>query len=92
MFSSPNTNAVMSAVTRRFYGVASATVATMRLIGMMFSMGIAMLIFAVYIGRVQITPEYHLLFLKALRTAVIIFTLLCFGGVFASMARGKVRS
>jgi len=92
MFSSPNTNAVMGSVTRRFYGVASATVATMRLIGMMFSMGIAMLIFAVYIGRVQITPEYHLFFLKALRTAVIIFTLLCFGGVFASMARGKVRS
>jgi EmrB/QacA subfamily drug resistance transporter len=92
MFSSPNTNAVMGSVTRRFYGVASATVATMRLIGMMFSMGIAMLIFAVYLGRVQITPEYYSLFLKALRTAVIIFTFLCFGGVFASMARGKARS
>lgn len=92
LFSSPNTNAVMGSVARRFYGVASATVATMRLIGMMFSMGIAMLIFAVAIGRVQITPEYYPLFLKALRTAVIIFALLCFGGVFASMARGKARS
>jgi EmrB/QacA subfamily drug resistance transporter len=92
LFSSPNTNAVMGSVARRFYGVASATVATMRLIGMMFSMGIAMLIFAVYIGRVQIAPEYYPLFLKALRTAVIIFAILCFGGVFASMARGKARS
>lgn len=92
MFSSPNTNAVMGSVTRRFYGVASATVATMRLIGMMFSMGIAMLIFAVYIGKVQITPEYYSLFLKAMRTAVIIFALLCFGGVFASMARGKAQT
>ena len=92
MFSSPNTNAVMGSVTRRFYGVASATVATMRLIGMMFSMGIAMLIFAVYIGRVQITPEYYPIFLKAMRTAVIIFVFLCCGGVCASMARGKVRS
>ena len=43
----------------RFYGVASATQATMRQVGMMFSVGIAMLLFAVYIGRVQITPEYE---------------------------------
>ena len=91
MFSSPNTNAVMGSVTRRFYGVASATVATMRLVGMMFSMGIALLIFAVYLGRVQITPEYHALFLKAMKTAIIIFAFLCFGGVFASLARGKAR-
>jgi hypothetical protein len=33
LFSSPNTNAVMSSVENRFYGVASATVSTMRLIG-----------------------------------------------------------
>ena len=91
LFSSPNTNAVMGSVTRQFYGVASATVATMRLVGMMFSMGIALLIFAVYLGRVQITPEYYPLFLKAMKTAVIIFALLCFGGIFASMARGKAR-
>jgi len=91
IFSSPNTNAVMGSVARQFYGVASATVATMRLVGMMFSMGIALLIFAVYLGRVQITPEYYPLFLKAMKTAVIIFALLCFGGIFASLARGKAR-
>jgi EmrB/QacA subfamily drug resistance transporter len=91
IFSSPNTNAVMSSVQRRFFGVASATVGTMRLIGMMFSMGIAMLIFAVYLGRVQITPEYFPLFLRGMRVAFIIFAALCFFGIFASMARGKVR-
>lgn len=91
IFSSPNTNAVMSSVERRFFGVASATVGTMRLIGMMFSMGIAMLIFAVYLGRVQITPEYFPLFLRSMRVAFIIFAALCFFGIFASTARGKVR-
>ena len=91
IFSSPNTNAVMSSVERRFFGVASATVGTMRLIGMMFSMGIAMLIFAVYLGRVQITPEYFPLFLRGMKVACIIFAALCFFGIFASMARGKVR-
>jgi len=91
LFSSPNTNAVMSSVENRSYGVASATVGTMRLAGQMLSMGIAMLVFALYLGRVQITPEYYLVFLRGAKTAFIIFAAICFGGVFASLARGKMR-
>lgn len=91
LFSSPNTNAVMSSVEKRFYGVASATLSTMRSIGMTFSMGMVMLIFAIYLGRVQITPEYYPQFLSSLNTAFIIFAALCFGSIFASLARGKVR-
>lgn len=92
LFSSPNTNAVMSSVEKKFYGVASATLGTMRLTGQMLSMGIAMLIFAVFIGRVEITPEYYQPFLKSVSIAFIIFSALCFAGIFASLARGKVRS
>jgi EmrB/QacA subfamily drug resistance transporter len=91
LFSSPNTNAVMGAAPKTAYGVASATLATMRQVGMVFSMGIAMLMFALQIGRVEITPEYYPAFLESMRTSFIIFALLCFGGIFASLARGKVR-
>ena len=92
LFSSPNTNAVMGAVERRWYGVASATVGTMRTIGMMLSLGIATLIFALQIGRVQITPEYYGAFLASVRIAFSIFAAACFGGIFASLARGKMHS
>ncbi len=88
-FSSPNTNAIMSAVESRTYGVASATLATMRQVGMMLSMGIAMLIFAIYIGRVEITPEYYSIFLESTKIAFVIFAALCFVGIFASLARGR---
>ena len=91
LFSSPNTNAVMSSVPKMAYGVASATLATMRQIGMVLSMGVAMLLFALYMGRVQITPEYYPLFQESMRASFIIFAILCFGGIFASLARGKVR-
>ena len=91
LFSSPNTNAVMSSVEKRFYGVASGTLATMRQIGMTFSMGMAMLLFTLYIGRVQITPEYYSLFLRSVNVAFVIFAALCFAGTFASLARGKIR-
>lgn len=90
-FTSPNTNAIMSSVKQRFYGVASATMATMRQVGMSFSMGIAMLLFAIYIGRVEITPEHYPLFLSSTKIAFIIFTALCSAGIFASLARGKTR-
>jgi len=91
LFSSPNTNAVMSAVEKRWYGVAAATLATMRLTGQMLSMGIVMLIIAVTMGRVAITPEYYPAFLKGMKASFIIFSALCVVGIFASLARGKVR-
>ncbi len=90
LFSSPNTNAVMGSVGREFYGVASATMGTMRLTGNMLSMGLVMLLFALYMGKVQITPEYYPLFLQSVRVAFAIFAALCLGGIFASLARGKV--
>jgi EmrB/QacA subfamily drug resistance transporter len=91
LFSSPNTNAVMSSAPNTAYGVASATLATMRQVGMVFSMGITMLMFALYMGRVQITPEHYSLFQASMKMSFIIFAILCFGGIFASLARGKVR-
>ncbi|MBA7704184.1 hypothetical protein ES703_112985 [subsurface metagenome] len=81
----------MGSVGKRSYGIASATLATMRQIGMMLSMGIAMVLFAVYIGRVEITTEYYPAFVTSIKVAFGIFTVLCFGGIFASLSRGKVR-
>jgi EmrB/QacA subfamily drug resistance transporter len=91
LFSSPNTNAVMSSIERKFYGVASGILGTMRTTGNMFSMGIVMLIFSLYIGRTQITPSYYPLFIKSVKSAFIIFTSLCLAGIFASLPRGRVR-
>ncbi|MDK2781490.1 MAG: hypothetical protein PWR13_518 [Archaeoglobi archaeon] len=91
LFSSPNTNAIMSSVEKRFYGVASATLATMRVIGQTLSMAIIMLIFAIYIGENAITPETYGVFVKSARVCFMVFSVLCFIGIFASLARGNVR-
>jgi EmrB/QacA subfamily drug resistance transporter len=92
LFVSPNTNAVMSSAPKTAYGVASATLATMRQVGMVLSMTVAMLMFTLYnIADVQITPEYYPLFQQSMKISFIIFAVLCFAGIFASLARGKVR-
>jgi EmrB/QacA subfamily drug resistance transporter len=90
-FSSPNTNAIMSSVESRFYGIASSTLATMRLLGQMFSMGVVTLIFTLYIGRVEILPPHYALLLKSTKVAFLIFGGLSILGVFASLTRGKLR-
>ena len=90
LFSSPNTNAVMSSVEPRFYGVASSTLGTMRLIGQSICMAIATLIISIYVGQTPLNAASHTSIINTLRTAFFTFTILSFLGVFASLARGKV--
>ncbi len=92
LFSSPNTNAIMSSVDRSHYGVASATLATMRLTGQMLSMGIVMLILATTMGEQKVTAETTALFLTSAHIAFGVFAVLCFLGIFASLARGNIRA
>jgi EmrB/QacA subfamily drug resistance transporter len=93
LFSSPNTNAVMGSVEKRSYGVASATLATMRLVGQMLSMGVASLVLALFAGREAVGREPAAGFVAGMRVAFALYALLCVGGVFASLARGRgVRS
>ena len=91
LFSSPNMNAIMSAVDNKFFGIASGTVAAMRLLGQMTSMAIAMVVFAVFIGREQITPNNYDLFLKSVKISFSIFAVLCTFGIFFSFSRGALR-
>jgi EmrB/QacA subfamily drug resistance transporter len=89
LFSSPNSNAIMSSVEKKYYGIASGTVGTMRLIGQMSSMGIAMMVFSIFIGKVEINPSNYSEFIHSIRTVFLIFAILCFIGIFFSLARGK---
>ena len=90
LFSSPNVNATMSSVENKFYGIASATLGTMRLVGQMLSMGITMLIFAVIIGNQTISKANNPLLLQSTQIIFIILAVICAAGIFASLARGRV--
>jgi len=71
--------------------VGSATLGTMRLVGQVSSMGIAMLVFSIFMGKVEIVPEYYPQFLVSVKVAYAIFSALCIVGIYASLARGKLR-
>ncbi|VVB71682.1 Major Facilitator Superfamily protein [uncultured archaeon] len=90
LFSSPNTNAIMSSVDKGDYGVASGMVSTMRLIGQMMSLGIAMLTFTVIMGHVEISAEQIDLLMVSIKMAFGIFAGLCVMGTLFSLARGNL--
>jgi ABC-type transport system involved in cytochrome c biogenesis permease component len=83
------TNAAMSSVEKEYFGVASAMLSTMRQMGMMLSIGIVTVLFSVYIGRVEITPEYYGAYLQGVKIAFAIFAVLCFLGIFSTLAARK---
>lgn len=85
LFSSPNTNAVMSSVTPRVYGVASGILGSMRLLGQIFSMALASFIMSVFIGNQPISTESLPGLISSIRLTFLIMAFLCFIGVFASM-------
>jgi MFS family permease len=92
LFVSPNTNAVMSSVEPKMFGMASAMINTMRQIGQMFSIGVVLLVQGFFMGRVEITQAVFPAFVTSSRVTFAIFALLCLAGVFASLARGKLGS
>jgi len=88
-FSSPNTNSVMGAVPRQFYGVASSTLGTMRNCGQAVSIAVTSLIFSLYLKDEHLWSVNVFRLDKGIRTCLIVFTLVCILGVLASLARGK---
>jgi MFS family permease len=91
LFSSPNMNAIMSSVDRRFLGVASGSASTMRVLGQLFSMGTATLVLSVTMGRIPITAAVYPQLIKSITTILLIFSGLTSVGIFASLARGNIR-
>lgn len=91
-FSSPNTNAIMSSVEKKYYGVASAAVGTMRLIGQMLSLGVTSIFIATMLYNERIIPSNFPLLIKLIHTVFLIFAVLCGIGIFASLARGNLRN
>ena len=89
LFSSPNSNIIMSSVEKKYYGQASATIGTMRLTGQAFSMGIAMMAISLHVGNRVITPDLHPQFMQSLHVSFTICAILCILGAYASSFRVK---
>ncbi|MDR0508039.1 MAG: MFS transporter [Dysgonamonadaceae bacterium] len=89
LFSSPNSNVIISSVDKRYYGQASATMGTMRLTGQAFSMGIATMSISLFVGNKEIISDLFDKFMTSFHTCFLVFAVLCSIGVYTSMFRVK---
>ena len=84
LFASPNSNAVMSSVDKSLYGLASSTLASVRMIGQSTSMALASLFLRYYVGSVQLSLAPVDRLLAAIKIAFAVFGALSILGVIAA--------
>ena len=89
LFSSPNTNAILSGVASRQHGEASSMVATMRTVGQTSSMAVITLIVAFQLGNSTLAAADPVLLVHTIRMTLRIFAGLCVCGVFFSLTGRK---
>lgn len=92
LFSSPNANAIMGAVEKRYYGSATGSLATMRILGQMSSMALVTLTFALMLGPVEINTSNYATLEQAIRVSFTIAASLCVPGLVFSMVRGRMHN
>lgn len=85
LFYSSNTKVVMSAVDKKYFGVAGATLSNIRSIGQIFGMSIVMLIISSILGNAQIMPSNYPQLIISLRISLVAITVLSAIGIFTSI-------
>jgi hypothetical protein len=76
---------VMSAVDKKYLGVASATLSNMRSVGQIFGMGIVLIIISSILGNAQIVPSNYPELITSLRFSLIAIAVLSAVGIFTAI-------
>ena len=85
LFTSPNTNAIMSSVPPNETPNASAAQSAMRTIGQTLSLGLLTLVFAWIMGSLKLSSQYAGLIVQSSQLVCLICTIICIIAIFASL-------
>ena len=85
LFTTPNTNAIMSSVPPNETPNASAAQSAMRTMGQTISMGLLTLVFAWIMGNLKLSSQYAGLIVQSSQLVCIICTIICIIAIFASL-------
>lgn len=67
---------------KRFFGVSSATLNTMRVVGQMMGMGVTMAVLAIFMGNTQLTPSNYSIFIETSKIPFLIYAILCYISIY----------
>jgi MFS family permease len=87
LFSSPNTNAIMSSVGPGAFGVASSVQSTARTMGQVIGMALITIVTNIVIGDAELTEVSKRVFVQNMQVSFIVFAVLCAVGILISVQR-----
>lgn len=85
LFTTPNTNAIMSSVPPNETPNASAAQSAMRTIGQAMSLGLMTLVFAWIMGSLKLSSQYSAMIVQSSQIICVICTAICIIAIFASL-------
>jgi len=69
-------------VEKRFYGISSATLNTMRVLGQMMGMGVTTAVLAIFIGTASLSQNNQTIFIQSSKIPFLIYAILCFISIY----------
>lgn len=87
LFYSSNTKLVMSAVDKKYFGIASATLSNVRSMGQIFGIGIVMMIISIIMGNAIIMPSNYPELILSFKIAIVALAVLSAVGIFTSVVK-----
>lgn len=89
LFATPNTHSLMSSVPKKYFGVASASSSTMRIVGQTLSMGLVLLVFSLNVGTVQFNPTNYPQLIQSINVVFTISAIFGLVNIFFPLIRNS---
>ena len=90
LFATPNNNAIMGSIEKKYYGMAASSLGSMRLSGQSISMALATLALGHFVGSVELALAPPDRLAAGIRVSFAVFAIVCTFGVIVAIKRNKI--
>jgi hypothetical protein len=76
-------------VEKKFYGLSSASLNTMRVVGQLMGMGVTLAVLNIFIGNATLNPSNYTQFIAGAKIPFLIFAILCYVSIYGYFIMGE---
>jgi len=84
-----STEIAVEYVEKRFYGLSSASLNTMRVVGQLMGMGVTLAVLNIFIGNASLNPSNYAQFIDGAKIPFLIFAILCYVSIYGYFIMGE---
>ncbi|BDZ67625.1 MFS transporter [Methanobacterium ferruginis] len=84
-----STEIAVEYVEKRFYGLSSASLNTMRVVGQLMGMGVTLAVLNIFIGNASLNPSNYAQFIEGAKIPFLIFAILCYVSIYGYFIMGE---